>query len=408
MQSLLGLVISMLTARYLGPSNFGLISYASSIVAFAVPIMQLGVTNVLVKEIVDYPEREGKTLGTALLMNLISSIACIGGVISFALLVNAGERETLLVCALYSVILIFQALELVQYWFQAKLLSKYTSIISLVAYFVVSAYKIFLLVAHKSIYWFAISNALDYMLIAVALLIVYKKIGGQRLSFSSKVAKHLFSQGRYYIVSSLMVTVFAETDRIMLKLMLDDAATGYYSAAIKCAGITCFVFAAIIDSFRPSIFESRQQGIPQFEQNMSRLYCLIIYLSLAQSLVMTIFAKLVIYILYGAAYAPAATALQIVVWYTTFSYLGAVRNIWILAEQKQKYLWIINLSGALANVVLNRFLIPLWGINGAALASLVTQMFTNVIVGFIIKPIRRNNWIMLQGLNIRILLGKKN
>ena len=66
---------------------------------------------------------------------------------------------------------------------------------------------------------------------------------------------------------------------------------------------------------------------------------------------------------------------------------------------EQKYLWIINLSGALANVALNYILIPITGIMGAALASLVTQIFTNVIIGFIIRPIRYSNMLMLRALN---------
>ena len=55
-QSLLGFVISMLTARYLGPANYGLINYASSLVAFVTPIMTLGINAVLVKEIISNPQ----------------------------------------------------------------------------------------------------------------------------------------------------------------------------------------------------------------------------------------------------------------------------------------------------------------------------------------------------------------
>ena len=129
---------------------------------------------------------------------------------------------------------------------------------------------------------------------------------------------------------------------------------------------------------------------------------------------MTVFAKPIVLLTYGEQYYESIGALQIVVWYTTFSYLGSVRNIWILANDKQKYLWVINLFGAGANVVLNVTLIPLMGIYGAAIASLVTQIFTNVIVGYIIKPIRPNNAIMMSSLNpnccleaIRKLLKKE-
>lgn len=405
-QSVLGLIINMFTARYLGPSNFGTISYAASVVAFFVPVMSLGLGNILVQETVQRPEEEGKIFGSALTISLIGSLACIVGIASFVSVANAGDTVTIVVCILYSVILIFQAFELIQYWYQAKYLAKYSSVVSLCAYAVISAYKIFLLVTQKSVYWFAVSNALDYLLIAAALLIIYKKKGGQPLRFSWPVAKRMVSVSKYYIVSSLMVTVFAQTDKIMLTLMLDEAATGYYSAAVACAGMTSFVFGAIIDSARPAIFESQKVSREASEKNISRLYCVVGYLSLAQSLFMTVFAKLIITILYGEAYGPAIPGLQLIVWYTTFSYFGSVRNIWILAEGKQKYLWIINLSGALTNVVLNAILIPFWGLNGAAIASLVTQIFTNVIVGYIIKPIRRNNRLMVKGLNIVGIVGE--
>ena len=398
-KSLLGLVISMLTARFLGPSNFGLINYAASIVAFVTPIMYLGLNGVLVQEIVNTPEREGEILGTSVTMTFLSSLLCVIGVISFAAAVNRGERETVIVCALYSTLLIFQSLELLNYWFQAKLLSKYASGVALFAYAVISGYKIYLLAAHKSIYWFALSNALDYMIIVIGLFIVYKRLGGGRLRFNLRTARRLWGKSRYYIVSNMMIAIFAQTDRIMLKLMINDAATGYYSAAVACAGMTGFVFTAIIDSFRPLIFDDKKTDEIRYEKDMCRLYGIIIYLSLLQSLVITLFSGLIIKILYGAAYSASINALKLIVWYTTFSYLGSVRNIWILAENRQKYLWIINLSGALANVALNYILIPITGIMGAALASLVTQIFTNVIIGFIIRPIRYSNTLMLRALN---------
>ena len=403
-QALLALIINMLTARFLGPSNYGLLTYAASLVAFVVPIMELGFSNVLVQEIVDDPENEGKYLGTSMLLSVISSLCCIVGVTCFAYIANSDERITIIVCALYSLLLIFQALELIRFWFQAKLLSKYTSIVSLITYVIVSSYKAYLLITQKSVEWFAISNALDYFLISSSSIIIYYKLGGEKLKFSREIAIRMFDKSKHYIISSMMVTIFAQTDKIMLKLMLDEEATGYYGAAVQCAALTSFVFAAIIDSFRPSIFESKKVNNESFEKKLSMLYCIIIYLSLLQSVFMTVFAPLIIRILYGVKFFSAIPALRIVVWYTTFSYLGSIRNIWILSFDKQRYLWVINLSGALSNVVLNVLLIHFWGINGAAIASLLTQFFTNVIIGYILKPIKDNNKYMISGLNPKYLV----
>ena len=398
-QAILALIISMITARYLGPSNFGLLNYAISVVAFVLPLMKLGISSILVQEFVVDPDHEGETLGTSLTLGFISALLCVGGVNAFACLTNAGETDTIIVCALYSTILVFQVFEFINYWFQRKLAAKYSSIIALIAYVVVSAYKVFLLVTNKSIYWFAIANTIDYLIIAIGLYFMYIKMGGQKLKFSWSKAKRLLSIGKYYVISDLRVVVFAQTDRIMLKMMMNNAATGYYSAAVTCAGMTQFVFGAIIDSMRPTIFEKKRESEEGYRLNLSRLFSVITYLSLIQSLFMTILAPIIIQLLYGPKFNDSIMALQIVVWYTTFSYLGSARNIWILAEKKQKYLWQINLFGALANILLNALLIPIIGVNGAAFASLITQFLTNVVTGFIFPPLRGVNKFLLKGFN---------
>lgn len=404
-QSLINLVIGLITARYLGPSNYGIISYVSSVVAFAMPIMQLGLKNTLVKEFVQAPDQEGKILGTALVINIISSIFCMVGSVAFVMIANARETETILVCALYSLTLLFNATEMTQYWFQSKLLSKYPSIATLCAYVVVALYKIYLLVTQKSIIWFALSNVLDYFLISVILMVIYKRIGNQRLSVNWRIGREMLSRSKYYIIPSLMVMIFQHTDRIMIKLMLGETETGYYSAAITCIGISSFIFVAIIDTARPVILEEKERNPELYEKRVTQLYSIITCLSLAQSIGMTLLAQPIVYVLYGAEYSRAAVILAVAVWYVTFGHYGSVRNIWILAESKQKYLTRINVIGAVANIVLNFCLIPIWGAIGAAVASVITQFFTNVIIGFIFKPIQRNNYLMVKGLNPNIIIN---
>ena len=401
-QSVLQLVIGMLTARYLGPSNYGLISYAASLTAFAVPVMQLGLRSTLVQEYVNHPDEEGRILGTSLVMNLVSGLACMIGVVSFAAAANPGEAETILVCLLYSTSLFFQAIEMIQYWFQAKLMSRYPSVVMLLMYFVVALYRVLLLIQQKRVFWFALTHSIEYGLVGIALLLCFRRLSDQKLGFSLELAKQMFSKSKYYIVSGLMVTIFQNTDHVMLKLMVGDVENGVYTTAVTCAGLTQFVFLAIIDSARPMILASRNSNRDRFEAELSELYSLILYLALAQAVCFVILAKPIVLCLYGNAYAEAIPVLRIVVWYVAFSCMGMIRNIWILAEGAQSVLWIINLSGALFNIVLNAALIPYMGACGAALASALTQFFTNFIMGFILKPIRPNNRLILRSLNPRL------
>ena len=136
-KAILTLIITMISARLLGPSKYGLIGYAASIVTFFTPIMKLGFDAILVHEIINNRENEGKILGSAIYMSIISSLICIIFIALFTSIINYGEKETILVCILYSVLLLFEALELIQYWFQSKLLSKYSSIAMLISYIII-------------------------------------------------------------------------------------------------------------------------------------------------------------------------------------------------------------------------------------------------------------------------------
>ena len=148
LQSLLQLIIGMLCARYLGPSNYGLINYAASIFAFVLPITKLGFDSSLVNEYVRHPEKEGEIMGTGIVMNLVSALFSFGLVSAFVFSVNGNEKETVIVCMLYSISLFCCAFEMAQFWFQYKLLAKYSSIVMLVVYVVVADYRIFLLVTN--------------------------------------------------------------------------------------------------------------------------------------------------------------------------------------------------------------------------------------------------------------------
>ena len=400
-QAFLSLLVGTISARYLGPSNYGLINYATSIVAFMVPIVQLGLRHILVQEIINNPEREGKTLGTSLLLSFFASLLGIIGVIVFSLVANRNEMDTIIVCTLTSISLIFQCLEMIQYWFQAKLLSKYVAIVSLFAYIITSSYKIFLLVTQQSVRWFALSYALDFCVISLLLYVLYRRLGTQKLEVSFSVAKQLLSKSRYYIISGVMVTLFSYTDHVMLTIMHSENENGIYSAAFACASILSFVYAAIIDSVRPAIFEAKKYDQSKFEKNVIRLYSLIFCLGFLQSFVFTFISPYIVSFLYGEQYTSAISVLRILTWYTAFSYTGTVRNIWILAEGKQKVIWKINLFGAALNIIGNAVLIPIIGAEGAAIASVATQFFTNFVISFWFPTLRKNGLLMLRSLHPR-------
>lgn len=97
-------------ARYLGPSNYGLINYAAAYATFFASLCTLGINSVIVKNFVDHPEQQGETIGTTLLLRAISSLLSALAIIGIVSVVDRGERLTVVVVALYSIGLIFRCL----------------------------------------------------------------------------------------------------------------------------------------------------------------------------------------------------------------------------------------------------------------------------------------------------------
>lgn len=401
LQMLISLVVGLLTARYLGPSNYGLINYANAYTAFFMAFCTLGINSVLVEEIINYPEQEGTIIGSTLFMRAVSSFSSACMIICIVGIVEKDEPTTIAVTSLCSIGLLFNIFDTFNYWFQSKLQSKVTSIVLLIGYAITSAYKVVLLILQKSVLWFAFSTALDYICVGVLLLVAYRKYNGQSLSFSKAVSRRILKKSVPFILPSLMVSIYGYADKFMLKQMLSEESTGYYASAVAICGMWTFVLTAIIDSMYPLIMETYKSDRELYNKRNRQLYAIVFYISVGVSLFLSVFAEKVVVLLYGKAYLPAVSPLRVVTWYTAFSYLGVARNAWIVCENKQKYLKYIYVLSALSNIVLNYFFIPAFGATGAALASLITQVLTTLIVPLFFKGIRYNSVLMLEGICFR-------
>lgn len=390
--------VGILTARYLGPSNYGLINYAAAYAAFFFSVCTLGINSIIVKEFIDNPSKEGEILGTSLILRGVSSVFSAITIVAISSVLDSNEPITKIVVILYTISLVFQIFDMFNYWFQSRLQAKYTAIASLVAYSITAVYKIILLVTNQPVTLFALSISIDYISVALILFYFYKKEGGGELSFSFKYGKNLLKKSYHFILPSLMIAIYGQTDKMMLKHMINETEIGYYATAVSLCSIWCFVLSAIIDSMNPSIMKAYQDDEKSFIKYNKMLYFIVFYVSIFVSLMFTIFGKLIIQILFGEAYLPTAASLRIITWYTAFSYLGVARNAWIVCKNKQRYLKYLYFSSAVLNVILNIIFIPKYGAVGAAIASLISQISTVVIVPFFIKALKENSIMIVEAI----------
>ena len=387
-QMVLTLIVGMLTARYLGPSNYGVIGETASYVAFFSVVCQLGFTSTAVKEIMDNTDRQGEILGTTIFFRVCTSIISSVAITILLFIMKGGDRLIVTVAFLQSLSLIFQSFEMIHYWYQSRLETQVSVKIQSIAYIVMAIYKIAILALGKNVQWFAFSTALEAAVVGFFLLVVYQRGEGQKLSVSISAGKDILKRSYHFILSGLMVTIYSEMDKIMLGQMLSETAVGYYTAATKVSSMWSFVIMALINSSRPLIIASRNKSEELYIKQNKRLYAAIIWIGIAAGLAITLFAKLIIFILYGQEYLPSVSSLQISAWYTMFAMLGTARGIWIVCEEKSKYVKYYLGIGAIINVVLNYLLIPQFGPGGAAAATLATQIFTSVLAPAMFKETR--------------------
>lgn len=400
-QMAINLIVGLMTVRYLGPSNYGLISYTAAYIGFFSSFCTLGINSILVKELLDENADPAQTLGSALFLQTVSSTLSAVAILCIVYVADHGDPTVMIVAALSGIGMIFQVFGIFNYWFQSRLQSKISAVTSLIAYFITAVYRVFLLATGKSVTWFALASAVDYFCIAVMLYGAYCRCGGKRLRVSWKRAKELLGKSCHFIIAGMMVAVYAQTDKIMLKQIIGDAETGFYATAVSLCGVWCFLLSAIIDSLYPEIAKAHKSDRDLYIRRNKQLYAIVFYISVFVSAIITILAKPIVYIMYGEAYMPTVEPLRIITWYTAFSYLGVARNAWIVCEDRQRYLKWVYIVSAISNVLLNVLLIPRYGAVGAAVASLSAQVITTLVAPFFISGLRENSRMILEAIFFR-------
>ena len=378
---LLSLVISSLTARYLGPDQYGLLGYGLAYINIFTVVCKLGTEGIIVNEIIKKKHNPGPILGTTIGLRMLSGLLSVGVIALAVMVLKPGDTVVLAITAIQSISLLFVAFDSIDFWFQSRLWSKYSSIAKSISYILVCGWKGALLILRADVTSFAVATIIDALAIAVLLLIFYIRAKGERLRFSLSTAKYLMARSHPFIISSLLITIYTQMDRIMLGSMSTDAAVGIYTAAMNIGNMWVFIPNALINSARPIILKHKSEGREEaYQKRMTQLYSAVIWISAAAGAFFSLFGRFVIWILYGEAYAQSGLVLSITIWSRLFSLIGTTRGIWVVCEGREKYVKYFVGAGALINLILNFCLIPLWGAFGAAAATLVTEIVSSVVM----------------------------
>ena len=401
---ILSFFVSLATARYLGPDNFGSINYVAAYVSFFSSITSLGLSVIVIKEISMGKEDDNEVIWTGILMRFLTAVFSTIAVIALVSITDKSDPLLVKIAILESIAILASAFDTFMYWFQGKLLGKYTSIASVVAYIGMSLYRIYLLANNADILWFAFATSVDTLLLSLILMLCYVRENGFHPKVSVRLGKSLMKQSYHYMISGLIAILYSKIDQIMLKQMLDTYSVGLYTAALTIAGLWGMIPSAFIQSVSPILYKNAEESRGMFYKRLRQSYAGIWLLNICWSLGVSIFSYWVIYLLYGKAYLGARGALVIVVWYTGITSIGSLTQVYLATENKNKYVNYFALAGLVTDVVLNALLIPRMGILGAAIATLVTYTVIHIVMPPAIKDTRDAGRLIIQGMLFRDVL----
>ncbi len=401
---ILSFFVSLATARYLGPDNFGSINYVAAYVSFFSSITSLGLSVIVIKEISMGKEDDNEVIWTGILMRFLTAVFSTIAVIALVSITDKNDPLMVKIAILESIAILASAFDTFMYWFQGKLLGKYTSIASVVAYIGMSLYRIYLLANNADILWFAFATSVDTLLLSLILMLCYVRENGFHPKASVRLGKSLMKQSYHYMISGLIAILYSKIDQIMLKQMLDTYSVGLYTAALTIAGLWGMIPSAFIQSVSPILYKNAEENRGMFYKRLRQSYAGIWLLNICWSLGVSIFSYWVIYLLYGKAYLGARGALVIVVWYTGITSIGSLTQVYLATENKNKYVNYFALAGLVTDVVLNALLIPKMGILGAAIATLVTYTVIHIVMPLAIKDTRDAGRLIIQGMLFRDVL----
>ncbi|WP_188502661.1 flippase [Pontibacter amylolyticus] len=384
----MGLLIGVWVARYLGPEQFGKLNYGQAYIAIFAVLVNLGLDTTLVKELVSQPAKQNKLIGTSFILRVAGALLAIMLAVLVSYISDYKQDQTsFIIIAILSTGMLFQAVDVVELYLQSHLQSKVSVILKNIAYILSSAFKVYLLLYGYGLLYFALAIVIDLGLAAIFLAAYTQSklpIHFGKWQFDKVMARSLLTDSWPLIVSALAVILYMRMDQLMLKYMLGSAAVGNYSAAVRITEIFFFVPMIITNSVFPTLVKAREQN-NLYHAKLIRLYSVLLYLSLSMAIAISLLSSFIIYTLYGEQYQDAAGVLQIHIWSSIFVYLGVASNQQLVIENKSKVTLYRTFIGLTVNLSLNIILIPLYGVIGAAIGTMISYASSSFLSNFLFK-----------------------
>jgi len=391
----LALLISIWTARYLGPAQFGQLSFAYNFAILFAALAPLGIGRILDRDLVRNEFDKKELVSTGFFLVLIGASIAYG--VMALVVTSRGYDSTSVALVLIMGLIAFLHVNIVLIaYFLSQVKAKPLSIANLSALVVSNIIKVLFILNDAPLIYFAWGFVFDWLLTLPIFLAVLRNTDGfpSYRYFSLSTAQYLLKQSWPYILTGMMISLYMKIDTVMIKEMLGDYAAGQYSAASRLSEGVYFIPLTVVASLYPAIVNAKKNDQHMYINRLSNLYSMLFFAAITISIGVSIATPFIINFLYGPAYAEAIPVLIVHIWACIFVFIGISSGRWLLTENLQSISMVNTFIGAVTNILLNLVFIPKFGIIGAAWASVISYAVSGYLC-FALWPKTRTNFVLM-------------
>ncbi len=386
----LGVLVGLVVARYLGPAELGSLTYAIAMVTLLGFLPELGLDSVLRRELLKAPDRTTALLGSALLLRLGAGTLAYAGLVALVAFGFGGSSEERRLLLIVGLILFQPAAYLNELWLQVQLQAKRGTIVQLGALTVSAGLRLWLVSSGASVPAFAWVIIGELVLCTIGYHWAARGLG---LRWPVRTAnwatmRWLLTEAWPLMFANLAVIIYLRIDEVMLRHLADAQAVGVYAAAVKLSELCYFLPTALASSVLPALLRAREQAPAVYAARQQQYYDLSAGVAYLLSVPVALAAPWIVRLAYGPEFAEAAAILSVHIWASVFVFLGVARGQWLVNEGLQKFYLAATLGGAVANVILNCLMIPRWGGLGAAYATVISYALAGWLASYCHPAVR--------------------
>ncbi len=393
------LLVGIFVARYLGPTQYGVMNYAVSFVTLFLVIATFGFENIEIREEAKANDQKDTILGTVFVLRLLLSLFTII-LISVVAYINEADTYTFGIIMVYAITVMLTPFEVIRNYFTSLVQNEYIVKVGIFRTVLSGVIKVVLLLVHASLVWFVISLVFDAFVLAQGYCYVYKKkIGSMRSwRFDKAWACYLLRQSFPLLLSGVAATIFLQIDQIMIGNMIDKTSVGYFSVASKFVEVLLYVPTILIQTVSPLLVKERKNNLESFREKAQMFMNITVWLCVVCAIFMALCSRYIVLWTFGMKYLASIVILQIL----SFKIVGVALNIvsgqLLIIEEKQKYFVLRSLSGCIVCVVLNLLVITRFGVGGVAAVAIATQLAAGFLIHLFIPTYRYMFFMQIRSL----------